>query len=323
MTTPLVSIVMPVYNAEQYLAEAISSILAQSYGNFELIILDDGSTDGSAAIIAGYGDPRIRTVRQVNRGLSPTLNRGIEMAAGCYLARQDADDVSFPERLARQVEFLEEHPDCCMVGTWAEIWVEGSRTERSHRHPAENSALKLSLLFDNYFVHSSVMLRRSALDQVGCYTTAKKRQPEDYDLWSRLLREERWSMANIPEFLLAYREVEGSICRSDERSFLDEVLAISVTNLAHFSGRPATDPAVNALVALMHHAFDRVPDRPRLFDMLAVLSDASRTVSGGAADHPLRREKLLRTARIAKAYYLKKRQVLSRDVRQLLRLPSL
>jgi len=324
MNSPLVSVLMPVYNAEKYLAEAVSSILTQSYGNFELIIINDGSTDGSADIIAGYSDPRIRLHTQENRGLSTSLNRAIQLATGRYLARQDADDVSFPERFAKQVAFLESHPEYCMLGTWSEIWVEATPTERAHRHPYQNGALKFNLLFDNFFVHSSVMLRKSALDQVGFYTAEKSRQPEDYDLWSRLLRGRYGKMANIPEMLLAYREVEGSICRSDERSFTDEVIKISMANLAACSGREITDPAIGDLAALAHHAFDRISARPDFKAMLSVMLEAAaRLDADSGLDSGLKTEICTRYARIKKAYLLHRWHSFSGRVRKFLHLPPL
>lgn len=319
MTSPLVTVVMPVYNGEKYLEEAVASILSQTYANLELIAINDGSTDASPAILASFKDPRLRIFHQENRGLSATLNRGIGLATGSYLARQDADDVSFPERVARQVEFLESHPDYCMVGTWSQILEEDRPTERGHRHPAGNAALKFSLLFDNYFVHSSVMLRKSALDRVGLYSTAQKRQPEDYELWSRLMRGGHGKMGNLPEKLVAYREVEGSICRSESRSFTDQVLAISMQNIASVSGRDLSDPVVGDLAALAHHAVDRVSERPDFKAMLALMTDAAAKFGdeGENDARSLRHEVLRRYWGIRKAYFMNRYGVFGRLLRTL------
>ena len=118
----LISVILPVYNGSEYLTESIDCILNQTYSNFEFIIIDDGSTDDSAAIIANYTDVRIRFYSQQNQGLASTLNRGISLANGNYIARQDQDDVSLPNRFAQQVAFLEANPEYGMVGTWAAIW---------------------------------------------------------------------------------------------------------------------------------------------------------------------------------------------------------
>ena len=204
ISRPLVSVILPVYNGAVYLREAIESILDQSYANFELIIINDGSRDDSERIIKSIPDARIRYYCQENQGLPATLNRGIELSRGEFIARQDQDDISFPQRLERQVEFLETHPRCGMLGTWAEIWVNDVRTDRAHRHPADNVTLQYSLLFNNPFVHSSVMIRREVFERVGLYCNDRSRQPpEDYELWSRVSRV--FEVSNIPEIHLIYR----------------------------------------------------------------------------------------------------------------------
>ena len=113
-----------------------------------------------------FTDPRIRFLTQTNRGLAATLNRGIQHAQARYIARQDQDDVSWPKRIGKQVAFLDAHPDCALVGTWAQIWKGRTPTERIHAHPSENAQLKFELLLNNPFVHSSAMIRKEALDCV-------------------------------------------------------------------------------------------------------------------------------------------------------------
>src|SRR5215467_6992847 len=129
-----ISVLLPVFNGGPYLQEAIESVLAQSYRNFELIIIDDGSTDDSWHTIHKVQDPRVRAFRQANRGLPSALNWAIQLAEGAYIARQDADDVSLPERLETQIEFLETHRGCGIVGTWAEIRSERKDVPKFHRH---------------------------------------------------------------------------------------------------------------------------------------------------------------------------------------------
>jgi glycosyltransferase involved in cell wall biosynthesis len=270
---PTVSVVLPVYNCPDYIGQAIESILSQGFGDFELIIIDDGSIDSTPRMIEAFTDPRISFIQQENQGLAATLNRGIELSHGKYVARQDQDDVSFPERLARQVEYLELHPECGMVGTWAEIWEAEKKTKREHRHPADNLILQYELLFNNHFVHSSMLLRKSALDQVGGYSTDQERQPpEDYELWSRIAR--YYQVANIPEILLIYREIPRSMSRVGISPFLNHLVTISAENIAWAANIPDNDPSAVNIAALIHKAYHRVIGEPDFKKMHEVAKKA-------------------------------------------------
>ena len=249
---PVISVVLPVYNCADYVAEAVQSILDQTFSNFEFIIIDDGSTDGTSNVLQGFRDPRIRSITQENRGLAFTLNRGLELSRGRYVARQDADDISLPDRLGKQVAFLEAHPACALVGTWADIWRARETTGRSHHHPSDNATLKFELLFNNPFVHSSVMLRKTVLEQVGGYAGDSFPQTGDYELWSRIARV--GEVANIPEVLQIYREVSGSLSRVSDTPIVDQLVDLSAANLAWASGTDATNPDVINLAALVHSA---------------------------------------------------------------------
>jgi len=228
-TSPLVSVILAVLNGENYIKFAIESILSQTYKKFELIVIDDGSTDKTANIIRSFTDPRIKLIQQENRGLSASLNKAIELSNGKYLARQDHDDVSLPTRLEKQVGFMEAHPDYAILGTHSNIWVEDTPSDRGHKHPTNFSSLHFKALFDCFFVHSSVMIRKSVIDLVGPYTLDKNRQPpEDFELWSRIMRE--FKAANLGEPLLIYRELPGSITRTV--NFKEKLIQICSENLA-------------------------------------------------------------------------------------------
>lgn len=232
---PEVSVIVPIYNGRKTLSAAVRSLLSQSWTDFEIIAIDDGSTDGSYDLVAGIADPRISLHRQTNQGLAATLNRGIEMAQGRFIARLDQDDLALPERFARQVSMLTEHPEVALLGTWAQIYASEQPTDRYHRHPASAEAINLALQFDNPFVHSSVMMRADALRSTGGYHVHEVRGfPEDYELWSRMAG--RFRVANLPEVLTIYREVPGSITRVSVEEILSNVVAVAEKNLTSLLG---------------------------------------------------------------------------------------
>jgi len=277
---PLVSVLLPVYNGSSYLKEAIESILNQSYAGFELIIINDGSKDNSVSIIEQFDDPRIRFYSQANMGLAATLNRGIGLAKGAYLARQDQDDLSLPTRLEKQVHFLDTHPECGIVGSWASIYVEGSRSRLSFRHPGDNVMLQFRLLFNNPFVHSSMMIRKAVFREVGIYCTDKSRQPpEDYELWSRVAR--KFSVANIPEVLNIYRETSSSMSRTGVNPFLAKVVAISAENLALLMGKEGPGQDLKNLSALYNGAYDKVSAPLNLRALSSLVFQAARRLDPG------------------------------------------
>ncbi|MET4897406.1 glycosyltransferase [Sphingomonadaceae bacterium jetA1] len=206
MTSPRITVALSVYNNGPYLAAALESVLAQSFGDFELLIVNDGSTDDSRAIIDAYAarDPRIRAIHQPNRGLIASLNLMIDQARGEYIARMDGDDIALPDRFARQVAFLDSHPDHGVLGTRViPITDKGEeRTEHPIDHPVSTEAVHAALETGPLLCHPSIMMRRSLLIAVGGYRAAY-RHCEDYDLWLRLA--ERTRMANLPDRLLRYR----------------------------------------------------------------------------------------------------------------------
>jgi glycosyltransferase involved in cell wall biosynthesis len=208
MTMPKVSVVMSVYNGEKYLREAVDSVLGQTFRGFEFIIVDDGSTDRTWAVLQSYDDPRIVPLRnEENIGLTQSLNKALAVASGEYIARMDADDVSLPERLEKQVAYLDAHPEVGLLGTWVEIM--GERGERLSvlRRPMDPPFIKWSLLFDNYLFHSTVMYRRSLVEKLGGYNTS--RYAQDYDLWSRMSFETQ--IAKLPEALVRWRRHTAGI----------------------------------------------------------------------------------------------------------------
>lgn len=254
-SSPSVSVILPVYNGSLYLRRSIDSILSQDFSDFELIIINDGSSDDSAEIIKQYSDPRIHYFYQGNQGLANTLNRGIDLARGKYIARQDQDDVSKPNRLSLQVAFLDENSEYALVGSAAEIWVNGKKSPRVLKHPTSDAELRFGLLFRNYFVHSSVLIRRDILLELGGYCTDPERQPpEDYELWSRISRS--YKLANLIEPLVSYHEVSGSMSRQGKNPFQNNLVALTQENIEWAIN--SKDESKNALFLskLMHKNYD-------------------------------------------------------------------
>lgn len=200
-TTPKITVLMPVFNAESFLQTAIDSILAQSYSNFEFLIIDDGSTDNSRNISEASTDPRIRRENNGrNLGLIATLNKGLELAKGDYIARMDADDASLPKRLEKQLAFMENNPEVGLCGTWIEKISEG-KTE-TIRFPKKHKLIRFFMLFDNPFAHNTIMFRRSFLEQHAIRYDSGYKFSEDYELWDRCAS--LTTLANVPEALARY-----------------------------------------------------------------------------------------------------------------------
>ena len=210
--TPDVTVVMSVYNGQPFLREAIESILSQTCRDFEFILIDDGSADETAAIIASYRDPRIRMVRHGrNAGLAASLNEGFALASGRYIARMDADDVSRPERLASQVRFMDAQPSLGACGTWVEVSGEG--IQQRWEYPATHNAIHARLLFDCSMAHPTVMFNRSRLHKARLSYDSAYPCAQDYELWCRAVH--GLTLANIPEVLLTRRLHASQVGRRD------------------------------------------------------------------------------------------------------------
>lgn len=281
VNNPRISVILPVYNGAADLKKAIDSILAQTFIDFELIIINDGSTDESANIIDSINDQRVIVVHQQNAGLAASLNRAIEMARGVFVARQDQDDISLATRLACQLEYMEKNPRCALLGTRAEIWVGDCKTMRVHDHPVDDASLRFELLFNNPFVHSSVMLKKSALEAIGSYTTDPDRQPpEDYELWSRLAR--HYMIANLPERMTIYREVPESMSRVGPNPFLDKLVMISAENIAAMLNLSEPTTVTRDVAALTHGAYNCLSSKPDIKSMCDCVHRAGRRIDAAS-----------------------------------------
>jgi hypothetical protein len=222
---------MAVRNGAAFLGHALTSVLEQTFRDFEFIVVDDGSTDETPGILARCRDERLRVVTQRPAGQLAALNRGIELASGEFIARQDADDIWLPGRLAWQVQFLDRHPEVGVVGAQAVIVDSAEHPLAVTRLPTRPTALRWYLLFESPFVHSTVMIRRELLVAAGSYRADDVLGPvADYELWSRLSRVA--DIANAPFPLGLYREHQAALTKRDAAVFAEKTPLVREANVA-------------------------------------------------------------------------------------------
>lgn len=226
---PKVSVIMAAYNAEPYVAMAVDSVLRQTYTDFEFIVIDDGSNDRTWSILSEYDDSRLICIRNPsNLGLTRTLNRGLELAQGEYIARQDADDLSLPHRLLRQVQALDLQPAIGLLGTWW-LTVDASGQGIQHvRVPTDSHEIVQRLPVDLVVTHATVMVRRSCLDAVGHYCL-EAGSAEDLDLWLRIA--EQCQISNVPEELYHVRVHGNSVVGSGLERHLESICCVLKSHL--------------------------------------------------------------------------------------------
>jgi glycosyltransferase involved in cell wall biosynthesis len=221
---------MPVFNAPEFLGPAIESMLAQTACDWELLIIDDGSTEPVQDVIAAYRDARIRVVQQEHRGLSATLNRGLTMAGAPLVARMDGDDLSGPRRLAAQVEAFDQHPGLDLVGSFFQV-IDHTGRVMERRELLMDPLYRLwRLQFHNCYAHGSIMYRRTAVHAAGRYDE-RFTGAQDYDLWSRMSTPANTRM--IPQFLYSHR-LRGDGSQTSVRRYqaqLEHAVTVSNRNL--------------------------------------------------------------------------------------------
>lgn len=229
LDSPKVSVVMAVYNGERFVREAVESILNQTFTDFEFIIIDDGSTDDTWRILTEYAaqDSRIILIRnEKNQGIASSVNRGLARARGKYIARMDADDVTVPERLARQVQFLENHQEIGMVGSNMFFIDSFGNTRHSNwQRPQLHNLIKWRLCFENPIANQTILMRQSVVEQLNGYQTEYESFSEDYDLWQRMSEVTR--LANLPEVFTYQRrdsEYKSNVSsRHSDRQYINSV----------------------------------------------------------------------------------------------------
>jgi glycosyltransferase involved in cell wall biosynthesis len=229
---PRVSVLLPVYNGELYVRDAVESVLAQTFQKYELVIIDDGSTDQTAAILDGYQQLNscIRLYHHAkNQGLIATLNHGLDLVRGEYLARIDADDISLPDRFTQQVHILDADPDLVIIGSAYELIGAQGEVLRIDRHPQNDTSIRWKLLFQCSFAHPSVMIRIETLRKGNLKYDVNMLHGEDYDLWSRLLNYGKGGNIGVP--LIQHRVHSAQLTQLFPAAIHDIADQISQQNL--------------------------------------------------------------------------------------------
>lgn len=250
---PLISVVMPLYNAERFVGESIESLMAQTLSDFELIVIDDCSTDGSAAVVEELQrrDPRIKLLRnERNLGAASTRNRGLDAARGEFIAFLDADDICIPERFEKQIAFLKAHPGVDVCGSYYLIFNDQSDRDHGHydRLPLTPEEIRCQIFFFNPLGMSTIMLRADALRKTGIQF--RNCVCEDYKLWADL--SDRLTMANIPECLIRYRQWEEQTSARHQQRQVESALEIQRELLARRTGIVLSDDEARRLSRFIH-----------------------------------------------------------------------
>lgn len=222
---PKLTVILPTYNCELYIETAVESILNQTFIDFELLIIDDASTDGTVPFLKSLNDNRIQLIEKpFNTGYTESLNQGLKLARGEYIARMDGDDISMPERFAKQIAYLETHPETILCATAYKF----IGREPFFGFPENHEAIKVSLLKGNCICHPSVMMRKSMLDAYDIYYDQAKEPAEDYDMWIRLLYIGKLHI--LPEILIEYRVYAGQVSstRLEKQKQIDIALRFSL-----------------------------------------------------------------------------------------------
>jgi glycosyltransferase involved in cell wall biosynthesis len=274
---PQVTVLMPVFNGARHLRSAVDSILSQTFTDFELLIVNDGSTDDSRAILSRYADRRLRVIdHERNLGLSAALNRGLQEAHGELVARQDQDDLAMPERLAQQAAFLASHGEFSLVGARGRVIDDNGEFIGIVDRPLDNLSVRWYSLWNNPFIHTAVMFRRSDALDAGGYEAQFDPFSQDYALWSRMLASHK--AANLPDRLIHYRvsdiSATGSMSLPElagadpkRARFVPIARQIIGRNLRAAFGRDAIsdDDVVRASGLVLGLSAEEVPEFLRLF----------------------------------------------------------
>jgi len=245
---PGVSVILSVYNGESYISESMESILNQTFRDFELIVINDGSTDRTSEIIKSYSDPRIINLEnEKNIGIARSSNKGLRIARGRYIAIMDADDISLPERFQKQFKFLENNPDIGVCGTWIKVIDKNGTWMKNICYPTSSEVISCSLLFYDCFANPTTMFRKKIIEELGEYDPGFI-AAMDYDLWTRTIGYYKFS--NIPEFLLKYRMHGQNISQDREKRHHEDYIIrkSAIEKFLEHSLSPGEDMALSTWI---------------------------------------------------------------------------
>ncbi len=246
MKNPRITVLLAVRDGQKYLPQAIGSVLQQTFGDFEFIIIDDQSADGSLQAIKQYNDTRIKVIpNRTHMGLSRSLNIGLHAAQGEYIARMDADDICLPERFEKQVRFLDQHPSMAVLGTGIRLIDELGKTIRDVQMPTDSDLIKWQLCFINPIAHPSVMMRRTAVKQAGGYDQ-ELICSQDYDLWWRMSANNQ--LGNISDILVLLRQHSGQVSRVKRSEQFEFGLKISQKYLSSLLDHVISEDVIRNLL---------------------------------------------------------------------------
>ncbi len=310
MNNPKITVLMSAYNAEKYLAEALESIMNQTYQDFELVIVNDGSTDKTEAIIQEYAtkDKRIVVINNsVNQGLTKSLNLGLAQARGEYVARLDADDVAWPERLAKQYQFMESHPELALIGSWAEIIDEQGASKGYLRGETDEALFRFKMTLVNQLVHSTFFFKTELARAQGGYNEAYQ-YVQDYEFSSRLMK--KYRLNNQPEVLVKFRTHAKAITKNKEikEAYQDYALKVIRDNLQSLIkiDQPTFERLARALIIKNTDQRLRWTDYREIKNILTELREAvTRSYTWGTPNQEALRQGQKDWQKIARKKFLK------------------
>jgi glycosyltransferase involved in cell wall biosynthesis len=291
MSEPLVTVLMPVYNAGPYLKDSIHSILHQSYKNIEFLIVNDGSTDKSAQVISSFTDKRIRVISNYgNKGLVFSLNQGLKEAKGEYIARMDADDIALRERLRKQINFLIAHPEISICGASIEAFDEEEENE-VYFYPQTHEECVVHLLFNTCFAHPTVIFRKSEIEKYNIQYKAEFFPAEDFELWSA--NGDKLKYANLPEVLYKYRvhDVQTSLARLESQNKIK--LGIQLNSIRKLiPGLTESEAYLFGKITGNYFEYNEqfLKDSEALFARMLQSNQATKTFGQAALEKELQRE---------------------------------